>query len=59
MCLRLGIDLRLFHFLVEHDGVPVSALQLAEQSQAEVLLVGTQTMLDYHNQDLLDLTQHI
>lgn len=42
MCLRLGIDLRLFHFLVEHDGVPVSALQLAEQSQAEVLLVGTQ-----------------
>lgn len=39
--LRLGIDLRLFHILVQHKGVPVSASQLAELSKAELLLIGT------------------
>lgn len=38
--LRLGIDLRLFHILVEHEGVPVSASQLAELSKSELLLIG-------------------
>ncbi|MCJ1346646.1 hypothetical protein MMC31_004864 [Peltigera leucophlebia] len=38
-CLRLGVDLRLFHVLVEHEGLPVSASQLAESSQAEFLLI--------------------
>ncbi|MCJ1343168.1 hypothetical protein MMC31_001360 [Peltigera leucophlebia] len=38
-CLRLGVDLRLFHVLVEHEGVPVSASQLAELSKTELLLI--------------------
>lgn len=41
MCLRLGVDLRIFHILVQHDGVPVSASQLAELTKAESLLIGT------------------
>lgn len=41
MCLRLGVDLRIFHILVEHDGVPVSASQLAKLTKAELLLIGT------------------
>lgn len=41
MCLRLGVDLRIFHVLVEHDGVPLSASQLAELTKAELLLIGT------------------
>lgn len=39
--LRLGIDLRLLHVLVEHKDVPVSAAQLAELSKAEYLQIGT------------------
>ncbi len=41
MCLRLGVDLRIFHILVQHDGVAVSASQLAELTKAESLLIGT------------------
>ncbi|MCJ1347010.1 hypothetical protein MMC31_005230 [Peltigera leucophlebia] len=37
--LQLCIDLRLFHVLVEHEGVPVSASQLAELSKTELLLI--------------------
>lgn len=41
MCLRLGVDLRIFHILVEHDGEALSASQLAELTKAELLLIGT------------------
>ncbi|TVY78546.1 O-methyltransferase lepI [Lachnellula suecica] len=39
MSLRVGIDLRLFHLLVESNGKPLSAAELAEKSNAEELLV--------------------
>ncbi|KAA6411723.1 MAG: hypothetical protein FRX48_05004 [Lasallia pustulata] len=39
MALRLGIDLGLFHILVEQNGKPVSAAELAERSRAELLLI--------------------
>ncbi|MCJ1321078.1 hypothetical protein MMC15_006420 [Xylographa vitiligo] len=39
MSLRMGVELRLFHFLVEHNGRPVSAADLADFSNAELLLV--------------------
>lgn len=41
MCLRLGVDLRIFHILVQHDGVAVSASRLAELTKAESLFIGT------------------
>lgn len=40
MSLRLGIDLGLFHILVEQNGQSVSAAELAKRSGAELLLVG-------------------
>ena len=39
MSLRMGVELRLFHSLVEHNGRPVSAADLADFSNAELLLV--------------------
>lgn len=44
MCLHLAVDLRIFHILVEHDGVPVSASKLAELTKAELLLIGTSAL---------------
>ena len=40
-CLRLGIDLKLFHTLAEMNGIPISASELARRSNAEGLLVST------------------
>jgi len=40
MSLRVGIDLRLFHMLAESDSRPLSAGELAQRSNAEVLLIG-------------------
>ncbi len=39
MSLRLGIDLRIFHILVDSNGEPVSATEIATQSKAEELLI--------------------
>ncbi|MCJ1392558.1 hypothetical protein MMC18_005426 [Xylographa bjoerkii] len=39
MSLRIGVELRLFHILVERNGTPVSAAELADISKAELLLV--------------------
>jgi len=41
MSLRVGIDLKLFHLLDKSNGNPLSAEELAEKSNAEVLLIGT------------------
>ena len=40
MCLRLGIDLRVLHILVDNEEKPISATEVAAQSSAEKLLVG-------------------
>ena len=40
LCLRLGIDLRLFSILAERDGLPISAAELASASGAEHLFIG-------------------
>ncbi|MCJ1401979.1 hypothetical protein MMC11_005196 [Xylographa trunciseda] len=39
MSLRMGVELRLFHILVERNGTPISAAELADISKAELLLV--------------------
>ena len=41
MALRVGIDLRLFHILVEENGNPISAVELAQRCEAETLLIST------------------
>ncbi len=40
VCVRLAVQLRLFHALAGNDGRPVSAAELAETSGAEKLLIG-------------------
>ena len=40
MALRVGIDLRLFHILVENNGTAISAVELAQRCNAETLLIG-------------------
>ncbi|CAD6579776.1 MAG: hypothetical protein ASARMPRED_009245 [Alectoria sarmentosa] len=39
MSLRLGVDLGIFHILVDNNGKPVSATEIAAQSKAEELLI--------------------
>ena len=39
MALRVGIDLRLFHILVEKNGSAISAVELAQRCKAETLLI--------------------
>ena len=39
MSLRLGVDLGIFHILVDNKGKPVSATEIAAQSKAEELLI--------------------
>lgn len=39
MALRVGIDLRLFHILVEENGTAISAAELAQRCKAETLLI--------------------
>ena len=39
MCLRLGIELKIFHVLVERGSEPISATDLAEACGAELLLI--------------------
>ena len=41
MALRVGIDLRLFHILVEEDGTAISAVELAQRCKAETLIIST------------------
>ena len=41
MSLRVGVDLCLFHILIEKDGSPISAAELADRCKAELLLIGT------------------
>ena len=41
MALRVGIDLRLFHILVEENGTVISAVELAQRCKADVLLIST------------------
>ena len=41
MSLRVGVDLCLFHILIEEDGNPISAAELADRCKAELLLIGT------------------
>ena len=41
MALRVGIDLRLFHILVEKNGTAISAVELAQRCKAETLLTTT------------------
>lgn len=40
MALRLGVDLGIFRILVDQNGQPTSATELASSSQAEILLIG-------------------
>jgi hypothetical protein len=40
LCVRLGVDLRLFHILVSHDGTPVSAAVLAQTTGADAVFLG-------------------
>lgn len=40
MSLRLGIDLGIFHILIDNGGKPISATELAAQSSAEEALIG-------------------
>ena len=46
MSLRLGIDLRIFHILVDSNGEPVSAAGIATQSKAEGCLLVCAVILD-------------
>jgi hypothetical protein len=39
MCIRLGIDLKLFHILVEQNGRSISAAELAKISGAETQFI--------------------
>lgn len=39
MALRVGIDLCLFHILVEKNGTAISAVELAQRCKAETLLI--------------------
>ncbi len=39
MALRVGIDLRLFHILVEENGTAISAVELTQRYKAETLLI--------------------
>ena len=40
MSLRIAAQLRLFYILAERDGKPISAAELAKESDAEELLIG-------------------
>ena len=39
MALRVGIDLRLFHILVEENGAAISVAELAQRCKVESLLI--------------------
>ena len=58
MSLRLGIDLRIFHILVENEGKPVSATEIAAQSSAEELLIGMCTAVVKMNILLIHSPNH-
>ena len=38
--LRVGVELGLFRMLIQRDGKPLSAREIAEQTGAQLLLVG-------------------
>ncbi|KAF4627642.1 hypothetical protein G7Y89_g10513 [Cudoniella acicularis] len=57
MALRVGIDLRLFRMLAESDAEPLSAQELAESSNAEVLLIGFAKEADEQLYLATDLTR--
>lgn len=40
MCVRVAVDLKLFHLIAEHGG-PITAAELATASGAEQQLLGT------------------
>ena len=44
MALRVGIDLRLFHVLFDRKDQPVTAVEIAEMTRAEVALIGRERM---------------
>ena len=41
MCLRLGIDLKIFHTLTERNGEPITVVDLGKTCDAEALLISS------------------